>query len=192
MSKRKESSKILSSSEDLDCKESKDNLAKGFQLKNPPRLKKYQLQLHDEIKRNNDYIGEASNGDEHLPEALNEDPELRNKLSEDEFDEPEDELDEPEDELYDWMDEEDEIQSTLSLEDGTRLKVEAWKKNTGDGKYLIGIDAERVIVKEMRKRIENMRNLCSPRSCEGSIFDFSTSTTQSLSLDPGYRANSGI
>ncbi len=38
------------------------------------------------------------------------------------------------------------------------MAVQAWKKNGGDGQFLTGIQAERILVKEMRRRMEATRS----------------------------------
>jgi hypothetical protein len=41
---------------------------------------------------------------------------------------------------------------------GGHLAVQAWKKNGGDGQFLTGIQAERILVKEMRRKMEATRS----------------------------------
>ena len=61
----------------------------------------------------------------------------------------------------------------LGLEDGTSCKVEAWDTNSDNGKYLTGIEAQRVIVEGMRKKVETMKTLLTPGySNQGSVFNF--------------------
>ncbi len=36
--------------------------------------------------------------------------------------------------------------------------MQAWKKNGGDGQFLTGIQAERILVKEMRRKMEATRS----------------------------------
>ena len=70
-------------------------------------------------------------------------------------------------------DSEVEDRADLGLEDGTSLKVQAWDTNSEDGKYLTGIEAQRVIVEGMRKRVETMKTLLTPGySNSGSVFNF--------------------
>ncbi len=38
------------------------------------------------------------------------------------------------------------------------MAVQAWKKNGGDGQFLTGIQAERILVKEMRRKMEATRS----------------------------------
>ena len=47
--------------------------------------------------------------------------------------------------------------------------------NSENGKYLTGIEAQRVIVEGMRKKVETMKTLLTPgynHSSQGSIFSF--------------------
>ena len=61
----------------------------------------------------------------------------------------------------------------LGLEDGTSCKVQAWDTNSENGKFLTGIEAQRVIVEEMRKKVETMKSLLTPGfSNQGSVFNF--------------------
>ena len=62
--------------------------------------------------------------------------------------------------------------------------------NSENGKYLTGLDAQRVLVEGMRKKVETMKTLMTPGySNQGSIFNFpdgnsmkkSTSSIHSLS-----------
>ena len=72
-----------------------------------------------------------------------------------------------------WDSETDE-RIDLGLEDGTACKVQAWDTNSENGKYLTGIEAQRVIVEGMRKKVETMKNLLTPGfSNSGSVFNFS-------------------
>ena len=92
------------------------------------------------------------------------------------YDTSHDELDadDDDDELQklSW-DSEAEDRADLGLEDGTSLKVQAWDTNSEDGKYLTGIEAQRVIVEGMRKRVETMKTLLTPGySNSGSVFNF--------------------
>ena len=82
--------------------------------------------------------------------------------------------DEEEEELQklSW-DSDNEERIDLGLEDGTSCKVEAWDTNSDNGKYLTGIEAQRVIVEGMRKKVETMKTLLTPGySNQGSVFNF--------------------
>ena len=83
-------------------------------------------------------------------------------------------IDDEEEELQklSWDSDNDE-RIDLGLEDGTACKVEAWDTNSDNGKYLTGIEAQRVIVEGMRKKVETMKTLLTPGySNQGSVFNF--------------------
>ena len=48
--------------------------------------------------------------------------------------------------------------------------------NSENGKYLTGLDAQRVIVEGMRKKVESMKTLMTPSysTATGSVFNFPT------------------
>ena len=51
--------------------------------------------------------------------------------------------------------------------------MQAWDTNSENGKYLTGIEAQRVIVEGMRKKVETMKTMLTPAmSNKGSIFNF--------------------
>ena len=86
-----------------------------------------------------------------------------------------------------WDSDTDE-RADLGLEDGTQMKVQvgtdydfslflrilqAWDTNSQNGKYLTGIEAQRVIVEGMRKKVETMKTMLTPAmSNKGSMFNF--------------------
>ena len=83
-------------------------------------------------------------------------------------------IDDEEEELQklSWDSDNDE-RIDLGLEDGTSCKVEAWDTNSDNGKYLTGIEAQRVIVEGLRKKVETMKTLLTPGySNQGSVFNF--------------------
>ena len=51
--------------------------------------------------------------------------------------------------------------------------MQAWDTNSENGKYLTGIEAQRVIVEGMRKKVETMKTMLTPAmSNKGSMFNF--------------------
>ena len=87
---------------------------------------------------------------------------------------------EDEEDLKDFNWDSEEERPTLDLEDGIPLKVKAWDTNSDHGKYLIGLDAERVIVEGMRKKLETNKTLLTPaHSNHGSVFNYSPTMQRS-------------
>ena len=60
--------------------------------------------------------------------------------------------------------------------------VQAWDINQEHGKYLTGLNAQRVIVDNLRKKVESMKTLLTPGySNQGSIFNFPTGNSMNKS-----------
>ena len=56
--------------------------------------------------------------------------------------------------------------------------MQAWDTNSENGKYLTGIEAQRVIVEGMRKKVDTMKSLLTPAmSNQGSMFNFPISNS---------------